>query len=128
MADAVSPAGGEGNVAAGMALGDVFRQEVVGIEQVRLVTPDVSLTVKRVNVQNESRAFGNHETLVNLEVFHRFTENHRTNWCNPQGLLNDTLHILKFSKRFRCYFIVRGVYFADFLEQGVLDVLMLSQK
>lgn len=128
MADTVSPAGGEGNVAAGMSLGDVFWQKVVGIEEVGLVAPDVSLTVQRVDVQNESRAFGNHETVVNFEVFHRLTENHRANWCNSQGFLNDAIHILEFSKRLRCDFIVRAVHFADFFEQLVLDVLMLCQK
>lgn len=128
VADTVPAAGGEGNVAAWMTLGDVLRQEVVGVEQIRFLAPDVSLTVQRVNVENESRAFGNHETLVDLKVLHRLAENHRANWRNPQGLLNDAFHVLKFSERLGCDFVVRAEHFADFLEQLVLDVLMLSQK
>lgn len=128
MSDTISATGGEGNVAAGMAFGHVFWQEVVGIELVCLCAPDVPLTVQRVNVQNKCRAFGYHETLVDLEVFHRLTENHRTNWRNSQTFFNDAIHVLKFSERLRCDFVVRAVHFGDFLEQLVLDVLMLGQK
>lgn len=84
--------------------------------------------MQSINVENESRAFGNDESLVDLEVFHRLAENHRANWRNPQGLLNDALHVLKFPERLRRDFVVDAKNLADLLEQLVLDVLVLGQK
>lgn len=111
-----------------MTFGNIFRQKVIGIEHVGFVAPNVPLTMERVNVEHEKRPLRYDLSRFYFEVFHGFSEDYWSNGCNSQRLFNDSLHILKLSKRLGCNFIVFSEHLVYLLDKPVLNVLMLRQK
>lgn len=128
MTDTVSSARRERNVTARMAFRNILWQEVVRIEKVSLGSPDVFPSMQRVNVEYERRALGNHKALLDLEIFHRLSEDDRSDRCNSKRLFNDSLHVLQLPKRLKSDFVIGRVHFIDFLDESILHVLMLRQK
>lgn len=74
MSDAVPSACGEWNVAAWMAFSDFFRQEVVGVELIGFLAPNVFLSVKSEYIEDNCHSLWN-----NLS---RFCENRNINTIN----------------------------------------------
>jgi hypothetical protein len=128
VADTVSSSSRERNVAARVSFGNIFGQKVVWIEEIGFLAPNISPSMERVDVEDESCTFWYHETLLDLEVLHGFSENNRTDRCDSQSLLDDTFHVLKFAERLERNFIICRVHFVNLLDESVLNVLMLRQK
>lgn len=129
VADTIASARRKRNKTAGMTFCDIFWQKIVGIKNLSFFTPNVFAAMQCEYVQNECGSLWYNKTLLQLKIGHCLTKNDGSHRRNSQSLFNHTLHILQLIKRFTCYFVVvRSENFVDFLDETILNVLMLRKK